>query len=133
MKYTMIMASCQSGSVSSLSCTCSHGNHVKMHTCRFQYCLVVFQTLFPLLLCTIYQTIESKIKILSMLRIKLNLFLSSCQKLRVFRTICSLMAVREIGHFACILLIFGVFQLVALAIESKFKICNRYIIVVVMN
>ena len=54
---------------------------------------------FSTLPCTIYNTPKAKIKILKMLRIKLTLFLSPCQKSRLLETICSLQLIRQFGHF----------------------------------
>ena len=61
-----------------------------------------FRRYFSTLSCIIYRKPGAQIKILSMLRIKLNLFLSPCQKLLLFETICSLPAVREVDDFLAI-------------------------------
>ena len=71
---------------------------IKNARAGFTIAKMFFEHFFPLLSCNIYQTPEALIKILSMLRIKLNLFLSPYKKSRLFEMVCSLAAVRETGH-----------------------------------
>ena len=74
---------------------------VAMVTARAGFTIVqlFLRRYFSLVSCTIHQTPETQIEILRMHRIELNLFLSLCQKSRLFETICSLQLIAKVGHF----------------------------------
>ena len=78
-EYTVIMASCQSGSISSVSCTCSHGNHDKCTNVHS-----FFERFFFTFSCINYFAPKARIEISRMFRGKLYPFFFHLAKIRGF-------------------------------------------------
>ena len=125
-EWAVIVVNCKSGTVCSVSCTCSHGNHNEC-TWRLDYCSVVFKTLF-------FQSFMHNLPNIWRLNqnsknasVQVKTFSSTCQKSQLFETICNLQVVWKIGHVLHVLCpCLEIYQRVALVISASLKYSIDY-------